>query len=407
MSRPFSLLIKPAGADCNLRCRYCFYLPKAGLYPDSPRPRMDETTLDALVRGYMATPQPQYVFGWQGGEPTLMGLDFFKRVTDLQGHYGGRGVQVANGLQTNGTALDDALAAHFAAYRFLLGVSLDGPADLHDRFRLTIGGAPTHARVWDGIATLRRNQVEFNILTLVSQANVRDGARVYRYLRDEGFLHHQYIECVEFDAAGAPQPYAITGAEWGRFLCDVFDAWVAADTRRVSVRVFDSIVGRLVDGNPRVCQMGTDCRDYLVVEHNGDLYPCDFYVERDRRLGNVREPGWPRVVESPEFAAFGARKRDWPAACRACEYLPLCAGDCPKNRLPTGTDGVRLSAMCAGWRMFYAHALPELKRLAAEVAREIRPPVAPAANAIAPPASRRAPCPCGSGRPYKRCHGKT
>jgi len=234
--RPFSLLIKPASADCNLRCEYCFYLEKCGLYPQSKRHRMTHRVLDELVKGYLATEQPVYNFGWQGGEPTLMGLDFFRRVTDLQMRYGRAGASVANGLQTNATLIDDPLAAHFARYKFLLGCSLDGPEAIHDMYRRAASGRPSHADVMRGIRTLQHHGVSFNILILVSKANVARAREVYEYLLENSFYYHQYIPCVEMEG-GHPLPFTITGDEWGEFLCTIFDLWRPSDTDRVSIGV--------------------------------------------------------------------------------------------------------------------------------------------------------------------------
>ncbi len=410
--KPFSLLVKPASADCNLRCAYCFYLDRCELYPGTPQHRMDDAVLETLVRGYMATSQPQYVFGWQGGEPTLMGLPFFERVVALQQQYGRSGCAVANGLQTNGTSLTEALAGHLARYQFLTGVSVDGPAALHDRFRRSADGHATHAQVLKGIACLRQNRAEFNVLTLVSQANVAHPETVYTYLRDElGVNYHQYIECVEFDAEGRLRPFAVSAQEWGGFLCRLFDCWYAHDTHRVSVRLFDTVLAKLVDGVDTTCASGRSCSDYFVVEYNGDVYPCDFHVRPDLRLGNVRHDSWESLQATPAYVAFAARKCCWNAACAACPYLRLCNGDCPKNRGgPEIGDPRRLSHLCAGWRQFYAHALPRLELLARDVrceraSRLATPAARGAAPAGAPTPGRNASCPCGSGRKFKRCCG--
>lgn len=368
-SGSFSLLVKPASADCNLRCDYCFYLQKSSLYPGARRHRMTDEVLERMISTYMATPQPQYVFGWQGGEPTLMGIEFFRKVTALQKKYGRQGAIVANGLQTNATLIDDALAAHFAKYRFLAGVSLDGPAEIHNRFRRSGAGRGSHARVLKGIEALKRHGVEFNILTLVSAANVERGREVYRYLCDSGFAFHQYIPCVEFDDEGNLQPFAIRGEGWGEFLSEVFDEWSARDVGRVSVRLFDSILEYLVDGVRNVCTMQQDCRQYLLVEHNGDVYPCDFFVDESLRPGNVMTHSWEEMLESPVYAAFGSRKRETSALCGECEFLDLCAGDCVKHRLRAGDDPTQLSWLCAGWKRFYSHALPRLREVALEIRR--------------------------------------
>jgi len=401
MQKPFSLLVKPASADCNLNCQYCFYLDKAALYPETPRHRMSEPVLEAMVRSYLATTQPVYSFGWQGGEPTLLGLDFFRRVTDLQQRYGRPGAAVANGVQTNATLLDDPLAEHF------VGCSLDGPAPLHDRYRCARGGEPTHARVLAGIRTLQRHGVDFNILTLVSQANVAAAREVYRYLVELGFLYQQYIPCVEFDAAGALQPYAIDGPAWGRFLCELFEEWRARDTYRVSIRHFDALLARLVDGETTVCTLARDCRHYFVVEYNGDIYPCDFFVLPEWRLGNVLESSWEALAQSELYRRFGARKSCWNARCAACRHLDLCAGDCLKHRLAPGCPPETLSPLCEGWSMFLDRTRSDFEALAREVRarRRVDAERWQAAARSGPPPGRNAPCPCGSGRKYKKCCG--
>ena len=353
-----------------MRCAYCFYLEKSALYPESPRHRMTSAVLERLVSSYMETEQDVYSFGWQGGEPTLMGLAFFQEVVRLQQKYGRQGCVVANGLQTNATLIDEALARDFARYRFLLGVSLDGPADLHDTARPTVAGHGTHAQVLRGIETLRRSSVEFNILTAVQSAHQGRGREVYRYLVDCGFLYHQYIPIVEFDAAGQSLPFCIRPEAWGEFLCEVFDEWIAADTQRVSIRQFDAVLARLVDGTTPVCTMGSDCRQYFLVEHNGDIYPCDFFVEPRLRLGNLMQQSWTDMQASHLYRGFGAAKSQYPDSCRGCAYLALCAGDCPRHRTFANNEPVRASWLCSGWKMFYEHSLPRFQRLARRLQRQ-------------------------------------
>jgi uncharacterized protein len=406
MDAPFSLLIKPASADCNLRCAYCFYLEKAALYSASAQHRMSDAVLAQVIQSYMATPQPVYSFGWQGGEPTLMGLNFFRRVTALQQQHGRPGAVVANALQTNATLIDDAWAEYLAQFRFLVGCSLDGPAAIHDRYRRNAAGAPSHAETLRGIRALQAHQVEFNILTLVSQANVRQGREVYQYLRDEGHNYQQFIPCVEFDVQGRLEPFAITGAEWGQFLCDVFDAWVQADTRTISIRHHDSILNKIVDGRITQCTMGTQCGAYFLVEHNGDLFPCDFFVFPEYRLGNVMDPGfgWNALRQSESWRKFSAAKANWHADCRKCPHLALCAGDCLKHRVAGGRfDPRQLSVLCEGWQRFHTHTAAAFETLAADIRTQRR-----AAPALMPPPAgdRNAPCPCGSGLKYKKCCGR-
>jgi uncharacterized protein len=362
--RPFSLLVKPASADCNLHCDYCFYLEKHNLYPGQPKHRMSDAVLEQFISSYMKTPQPVYSFGWQGGEPTLMGTEFFKKVTSLQQRYGSKGTVVANGVQTNATLIDDEMAEHFAQYKFLVGVSLDGPAEVHDVYRKTRTGKPSHSAVIEGIETLRRHEVAFNTLTLVSSANVEYPEKVYRYLVDNGFYFHQYIPCVEFDEEGNPLPWTITGEQWGRFLSTLFDIWVEEHTEQVSVRYFDALLEYMVHNRQVMCTLGRNCRQYFVVEHNGDIYPCDFFVEKDKLLGNVFTDSWTKLANSPVYKTFGRMKSRWNEKCVHCPYLKYCAGDCLKHRLYNSGDPRTLSWLCRGREMFFEHALPRLHQLA-------------------------------------------
>lgn len=362
--KPFSLLVKPAGADCNLRCAYCFYLGRKELYPEANVHRMSEATLTRLVRGYLALPFPAQTFAFQGGEPLLMGEAFYRKLVVLQTRYARPGAQITNCVQTNGTLLTPSLAQFFAEQRFLLGVSLDGPAALHDARRKDIAGQGSHAAVLRGIDLLKAAGTEFNILTLVSQSNVHDPVGVYHYLRDEmGCNFLQFIECVE-DA-----PYAISADEWADFMISIFDEWIKEDVKKVSIRLFDSVVSKILTGNPHTCAMGCDCRDYFVVEHTGDVYPCDFFVCPELRLGNILENDWDELWDEPRHTHFGARKAQMHADCAACPYLTFCQGDCPKNR--TGHDVSRdprtLSRLCPAWKRIYAHILPPLKAIAQDL----------------------------------------
>lgn len=404
MMKDFSLLVKPASADCNLRCKYCFYLGKCSLYPEAKKHRMSDDVLEKMVSSFLATDQRQYSFGWQGGEPTLMGLDFFKKVTSLQEKYGKPGASVSNGLQTNTTLIDDEFARHLAKYNFLVGVSVDGPPEIHDLNRITIDGRGSHSQVMRGLECLRKNKVEYNVLTLVSSANVNMPKEIYHYLCDMGVYYHQYIECVEFDEKGDLMPFAVNGEEWGNFLCAIYDEWIKSDTRKVSVRLFDSIITMMVEGVANSCNMGTDCRQYLVVEHNGDIYPCDFYVERDLKLGNIMENTWEEMLSSPLYGEFGRRKSNWNRACAECEYLRYCAGCCPKNRPTRGVDPTQLSVLCNGWKQFYHHTLKGFRKLANEIVEE-RESASKRGRVEVGDIGRNDPCPCGSGKKYKRCCG--
>ena len=386
MKDSFSLLLKPASFDCNLRCRYCFYLPKETVFGSGIH-RMDRATLEAVVRNYLAVPMEHYTFGWQGGEPTLMGIDFFREAVRLQ-RASASGGAISNALQTNGTLLDGEWGKFLRENRFLVGISIDGPEKVHDRFRIGADGRGSHAAVMRGLSALKKNRVDFNALTLVSAANQDRPVEIYRYLRELGVAFHQYIECVEFDREGRRQPFALAPGKWGEFLCRIFDEWYPADTGTVSIRLFDSIVSRLATGIPTVCPMGGNCCNYLVVEHDGSVYPCDFHVRPELRLGNVRESGFEALRSLLEYRRWGEIKDPRSEKCSRCRWLPLCMGDCPKNRTAAG------SALCEDWRLFYSHTIERFEQLASGLRRAAGAP------------GRNDPCPCGSGRKYKHCCGK-
>ncbi len=405
MARPFSLLIKPAGADCNLHCRYCFYLEKADMFAaPGGLLRMSSAVLERMVANYMATDQPNYTFGWQGGEPTLMGAGFFRNAVRLQEQYARPGAQISNGLQTNGTRISDELAELFAEYNFLIGISIDGPSELHDEFRPYESGRGSHAKVLDGLETLRRHSVDFNVLTVVNAANVHHPKALYRYLKNElGIVWHQYIPCVEFAPDGSLLPWSVDADSWGRFLCELYDEW-AGDPQPASIRRFDAFMQKAAGGPPAMCSLATNCRQYFVVEHNGDVYPCDFFVEPELKLGNVTTHRFGEMWIDPTFRRFGRRKGEIPEQCRQCEFKAYCYGDCPKHRpaggtveRPTaaGSAGTAdhptaagatvetageppVSVLCGAWKRFFAHALPDLERRAAGLASR---PAAPTQHA--------------------------
>jgi uncharacterized protein len=358
----FSLLIKPSAADCNLRCGYCFYSGRQRL--TEPHPRMSEETLEVMISSYMRSRQAtSYTFSWQGGEPGLMGIRFFRRAVELQKKYAPPGAVICNGFQTNGTLITDELAAFSAEYKFLFGVSLDGPVQAHDHYRKTRDGKPTHASVLKGIERLKKHGVDFNILALVNDRTVKQPREIYGYFKNHGFFHQQYVPCVEFDAAGRPLPYSISGPEWGAFLCKIFDRWIDEDVNRISIRLFDSAVEYLVSGKRNACAMGTDCRQYFVVEYDGGVYPCDFFVRDNLKLGNVKDDSWKDLLAASIYRRFGLEKANWSDECRSCPWLAFCHGDCQKFRPPVGERRSK-SVLCEGWKAFYAHALPRLQKVA-------------------------------------------
>ena len=342
------------------------------MFPETKVHRMPDHILERMVESYFATPQPQYSFVWQGGEPLLMGEGFYELATDLQMAFGRPGIEVSNSIQTNATLITDRFARIFKACKFLTGVSLDGPPELHDAARINRDGRGSHAQVVEGINTLKKHGAEFNILTLVSKHNIKYPIEIYDYLVQEidaKFL--QFIECVELDENGDMPPYCISAGEWGEFLCKVFDHWVEQDTRKISVRLFDTIIAKLVTGQDICCTTGRDCRQYFVVEYNGDVYPCDFHVLPELKLGNVMTHSWQQMAESQVYKAFGARKSDLHEDCPVCPYFRYCAGDCPKNRVGHSSGAAnKLSHICEGMKMFYEHTLPRFRQLADIVMKE-------------------------------------
>ncbi len=405
--KPFSLLVKPASYGCNLRCRYCFYLCKRELFGADHMMRTE--MLEKMISSFMQVKMPAYSFGWQGGEPTLMGLDFFRTAVSLQQRHALPGAIVSNGLQTNGTLLDDEWGKFLHEYNFLVGLSIDGPAEIHDINRVSGSGEGSHEKVLAGVDVLNRNQVEFNVLTLVTSTNIEKPELVYDYLKSLGVSFHQYVECVEFDNSGVLTEFSATPELWGEFLCRIFDKWYSKDIYDVSVRLFDSILAKLTDNVSNVCAIGTDCREYFVVEHNGNVYPCDFYVLPEYKLGNIMENSWQEMQDSELYATFGRRKRQWNEKCAECRHLFVCNGCCPKNRPSHGTDPSALSVLCKGWQMFFDHTMPRFRELSENIKARRRKELMQSQIPMGSPISklgRNSPCPCGSGKKYKKCCGR-
>jgi len=324
--------------------------------------------LEKMISSYMSTAQQQYTFGWQGGEPTLMGYDFYKTAIEFQKKYGKNGTLVSNSIQTNGTFLDDKLVSLFAEYKFLAGVSLDGPAEIHNHYRKTHSGTGTHEQVMNGISMLKKHEVEFNILCLVSKSNARKAGELFRYFIDNGFNYLQFIPCVEFDGNNVLAPFAITPEEWGHFLCGLFDEWMHYGPEKVYIRGFDAILARLLNNSISQCNMASNCCMYFVVEWNGDVFPCDFFVKKELLLANIMNDSWEKIESSEIYQNFGKQKSMRNSGCRICPYLKLCAGDCLKHRIYgsfTRPDGP--SHLCEGWKIFFKHSLPRFKKFAEKI----------------------------------------
>jgi uncharacterized protein len=363
----YQVMAKPRGAICNLDCAYCYYLEKEELYPEGSF-RMDAETLEAYVKQYVTSQLvPHVTFAWQGGEPTLMGLDFYRRAVALQQEYAPPGMTVVNAFQTNGTTLDDAWCSFFRENDFLIGISIDGPREMHDAYRLDKGGAPTFDRVINGLRLLQKHGVEFNVLTTLHAANVRHPLKVYRFLRDEASATHiQFIPIVEPESQGVSER-SVTGAAYGAFLNRVFDEWIRRDVGSVSVQSFDQAYGAFHGGGASLCVHRETCGNALVIEHNGDVYSCDHFVRPEHRLGNIRERRLRSMAGSQAQHDFGeAKSTSLPRQCRACDVRVACNGGCPKDRLLSTVDGeTGLNYLCEGYRTFFRHVREPLAQLTA------------------------------------------
>jgi uncharacterized protein len=369
----FHIMAKPRGAICNLRCDYCYYLRKTDLYPGTSF-RMSDETLESYTRQYIQSQQvPEVNFGWQGGEPTLMGLDFFRKAVAYQQKYARPGMKIENTLQTNGTLLNDEWCRFFAKNRFLIGISLDGPREVHDVYRKDKGGAPTFDRVMRGVKLLRKHKVDFNVLTCVSAANVHQPLEVYHFLRDEISAQFiQFIPIVErdnetgFQEGTALTSRSITGKQYGDFLIAIFDEWVHRDVGRVFVQIFDTALGRWLGAPGGLCVFQETCGKALVMEHNGDLYSCDHFVEPRYLLGNILETPLIELVGSEQQLKFGLNKKaSLPRYCRECPVLFACNGGCPKNRTDLTPDGeAGLNHLCKGYKAFFTHIDQPMRMMA-------------------------------------------
>lgn len=418
----FHVMLKPRGAICNLDCSYCYYLAKEMLYPGS-RFRMAQDLLEEYTRQYIEAQRvPEVTFAWQGGEPTLMGLEFFRLALQLQQKYCKPGMRILNTLQTNGTMLDDTWCQFFHEQHFLIGLSLDGPRELHDRYRVDKGGKPTFDRVMEAVSLLKKHQVAFNILTTVHAANARHPLEVYQFLRDEVCTQFmQFIPVVERKNETSLQEeelvtaHSVTGAQYGEFLIAIFDEWVRHDVGRVFVQLFEIALGVWMGQRAGLCIFEETCGNALAMEHNGDLYSCDHFVEPRYKLGNLRRLPLIEMVRSEQQRRFGEAKRDTlPRYCRECQVRFICQGGCPKDRIlltPDGEPG--LNYLCAGYKAFFTH-IDRPMRLMAAALREGQAP-ATIMSTLAQEdaelqrrfakAGRNDPCPCGSGRKFKKCHG--
>ena len=362
----FHVMLKPAGAACNLECRYCFYLRKQALYPGVTS-RMSDEVLEQFVRDYLfAQTASEVHFAWQGGEPTLMGLDFFRKAVELQRRYAPSGVKITNSLQTNGVLLNDEWCRFLKVERFLVGLSLDGPRDLHDAYRVNKRGQSTFEKVYRALKRLQRHGVEYNILCVVHRVNAMHPLRVYRFYKREGVQFIQFIPAVEGAPNGDVTEWTVSGKAWGDFLCAVFDEWVREDIGRIFVQLFEVALEAWLGREPSLCVHARTCGDCLAMERNGDLFSCDHYVSPDYYLGNIMQTSLGQMVASPFQRRFGTDKWDTlPRMCRKCDVLFACHGGCPKHRFIRTPDGeVGLNYLCEGYQRFFTHIAPYMQAMA-------------------------------------------
>lgn len=360
-------MAKPSGAKCNLDCKYCFYLEKEGLYPRGSH-RMTDAVLEAYVRQQIAA-QPrgaEVLFAWQGGEPTLMGLDFFEKAVALQKRHGA-GRRIANTLQTNGVLLDEAWGAFLRRERFLVGLSIDGPRELHDLYRVDKGGQPTFDKVMRGLEVLKRHAVDFNTLTVVHRESARRPLDVYAFLKDIGSTHLQFIPLVErVGETESASDASVLAEDYGAFLSAIWDHWIRRDVGRIFVQIFDVMLGIWLGHPSSLCLFRETCGDAVALEHNGDLYSCDHFVTPRHRIGNLLSQSLDSMVRGADQRRFGqAKASGLPRYCRDCEVRFACHGECPKNRFIRAPDGEPgLNYLCAGYKRFFTHANSGLRGMA-------------------------------------------
>jgi uncharacterized protein len=408
-SKPLNnILVKPAGPDCNMACAYCFYRGKNHLFSGAKTHRMTDGVLEIILRQLMEQPGEDVNIGWQGGEPTLMGLPFFERAVALEEKYGGN-KSVGNGFQTNGLLLDKKWARFFQKYKFLIGLSIDGPQMVHDHYRRLRGGSPSWERVSASARMLLDNGVSVNAVTVVNNHSARFPEEIYEGLKTLNLTYMQFIPCVETNPGNRTRiaPYSVSADAYGTFLCKIFDLWRAdfiAGIPSTSVRFFESLLFSYAGFSAPECTLRETCGDYIVIEHNGDVFSCDFFVESEWRLGNVMDCSLVDMLNSPKQKTFGAMKTKLHPECLSCQWLAKCRGGCVKNRL-CSTVQEEKNYLCNAYKNFFAHADGELNKLVAGWREKtaVRTPMpGPRLESV----GRNEPCPCGSGRKYKKCCGK-
>lgn len=392
-ARPLYIMTKPAGSSCNLACEYCYYLEKKNLYTDASADRrhvMSDDMLERFIKMYIESQSmPQILFSWHGGETLMRPLSFYKKVIELQKKYGG-GLVIDNSIQTNGTLLTDEWCRFFKDNNWLVGVSVDGPQEFHDEYRRNNIGAPSFHKVMRGINLLKKHGVEWNALAVVNDFNADYPLDFYHFFKEIECRYIQFTPIVEriiphtdgrtlaspMDAHDAPlADFSVSPAQWGEFLCTIFDEWVKNDVGQYFIQLFDSTLANWAGVQPGVCTMARTCGHAGVMEFNGDVYSCDHFVFPEYKLGNIRKKTLVEMMYSDRQQKFGTDKYDsLPGQCRRCKYLFACNGECPKNRFTVTADGEPgLNYLCEGYYRFFEHVAPYMDFMKNELDNQ-RPP---------------------------------
>lgn len=383
-AKPFHVMTKPIGPRCNIDCKYCYYLEKEKLYPSEKSFRMADDVLESYIRQMIETTleagMPEVSFAWQGGEPTMLGVEYFQKIVDIQAKLTPPGTKVSNAIQTNGMLLNETWGSFLHDNEFLVGISIDGPKQVHDRYRIDRAGRPTFDKVMQGLEVLQRHKVEHNALTTVHRANGGKGKDVYRFLKGLGIEFMQFIPIVERcgadGLAGAPKydtdpgntvtKWSVSPRAYGKFLCDVFDIWFRNDIDKVYVQHFDVMLGKWAGAPSGLCVFAETCGGSLALEHDGSLYSCDHYVYPEYKLGRITETPLRDMLWTDRQNAFGADKAgSLTQQCRSCKYRFACNGGCPKHRIATSRNGEPgHNYFCESYTIFFHHADNRLSHMA-------------------------------------------
>ncbi len=411
-AREFQVFAKPIGSICNLDCHYCYYLDKKNLYPKGESFRMPDDILEKyIVQHIDASPEKEIRFSWHGGEPTVLGLDYFRKIVALQRKHKPPSQSIINGIQTNGILLDDEWCSFLAKEGFAVGLSLDGPQETHDKYRVTKDKKPTFEQTMQGYKLLQKHRVHCEILCVVNAHNVQHPTEVYRFFKEINAPYLTFLPLVnqQPDAEGRVSHLSLPAKAWGGFLCTIFDEWKDQDIGRLKVQIFEEAARTAFDQEHSLCIFRPTCGDVPVVEHNGDFYSCDHFVDTEHCLGNIKETSLVELLESQAQRAFGdAKLENLPRYCQECEVRPMCNGECPKNRFLKTPDGeTGLNYLCEGYKSFFTHCQPFVSEVAAQwrqqnLEQQI-PPERPAEVRKSIKPGRNDPCPCGSGKKYKKC----